>query len=399
MNKQKHFLRRRNELEKIEDISLASYGMRSGETAGRKYDEKPPEFRTHYQRDWNRIMHTEAFRKLEFKTQVLTFGEGAEVSRNRLTHTLEVEQIGNAITKSLGLNEDLVRSIAFVHDLGHTPFGHAGEETLKDLTGNFNHNIHTLKIITELEKRYPEFNGLNLTLETLEGSEKHETEFDFIGNHTYFTDKKPTLECQVVSIADTIAYRCHDIDDALRNRIISEEILDEAKIDIWKEIKKSVSGLTGHMRIAKIIRCLIHFLVSDTLEQSSKNLEKNNINSVDDVRNSKVHLVEFSDDYKIEDSKLAKFLMDNYYSDYRIVRMTEKGKEIIIRLFEKYVHSYKNRINILPPAILESCRKADAKGENPIRIIASYIAGMTDRFAIEEYRKLFDVNEKVQLMY
>jgi len=392
-------LRRRERLEELEESFLSSYAMKSADSAGREHEEEPPEFRTHYQRDWNRVMHTEAFRKLEFKTQVLTFGEGMEVSRNRLTHTLEVEQIGNAIAKSLGLNEELVRAIAFVHDLGHTPFGHAGEKTLRDLTGSFNHNLHTLKIVTQLEKRYPDFNGLNLTLETLEGIEKHETEFDHTGKRLYFKGKKPTLECQVVSIADTIAYRCHDIDDALRNRIIDENILDASGITLWKEIKKSVSGLSGHTRIAKIIRNLIHFMVSDVLGQASYNLSRKKIKTVDDVRNADIQLVEFSPTFKKQDELLSQLLTDNYYSDYRIVRMTEKGKEIINKLYGAYVKAYRENVKILPPDIHKSCNEAESKGENYMRVIADYIAGMTDRFAMEEYRRLFDVTERVQLMF
>src|SRR5687767_9762396 len=216
------YLRDRLTMEDIEDRSLSPWSVRS-RGARRLHSEPAPEFRTHFQRDWNRVLHSRAFRKLEAKTQVLPYGVGSDFVRNRLTHTLEATQIGMGIARALGVNEDVVHAVVLAHDVGHPPFGHKGEDELHACCGHFNHNEHSLRIVTEVEKRYPDFPGLNLTEDVLEAIEKHETDFDRIGTYRFRPDLGPTIEAQIGNFADTIAYRAHDIEDAIESRVVKEE--------------------------------------------------------------------------------------------------------------------------------------------------------------------------------
>lgn len=382
-------IRLRDRLEEIEREWLAPYGMRSGDSAGREHQEPAPNHRTHFQRDWHRITHSQAFRKLEFKTQVFMFGEGYETVRNRLTHTLEVSQITTSICRALGLNEDLGTAIALAHDLGHPPFGHAGEATLHGLVSSFNHNVHGLRIVRNLETRYPNFPGLNLTLETLEGLEKHDTDYDSVAYHYFFQGKMPTMEAQVASVADAIAYRSHDLEDGLLSGILSEDALADSGVSLWRTISERIKGIEGPARMAQLARHLIDIMVIDVLEETSRRLSSADVESLEDVRSHKDVVVSMSQDLTRDNSELGMFLFDNFYSDYRVARMMNKGQEMIVRMFEMF----KKRPEILPPDVFGRFRDADEKrtGE-PLRIIADYIASLTDRQAIDEYKKLFEVS-------
>jgi len=382
------FIRLREELEQIERDVLAPYAMHSGDTEGREHEEAPPRHRTHFQRDWHRITHSQAFRKLEFKTQVFMYGEGYETVRNRLTHTLEVSQITTSICRALGLNEDLGTAIALAHDLGHPPFGHAGEMILQELVQSFNHNVHGLRIVRQLETRYPDFPGLNLTLETLEGLEKHETDYDKVYYRYFFKDKMPTLEAQVASIADAIAYRSHDLEDGLASGILNEAELDENGPELWAMLREKLGKTSGAARMAQLSRHLIDITVRDALEETGRRLTAAGINSVADVRNHKGVIVGMSDNLKKADSELGEYLYENFYLDYRVARMKSKGQGMISRMFE----AFKGEPGLLPPEVFDRYRDADEKRTSePLRVIADYLASLTDRQAIDEYRKLFDV--------
>lgn len=385
-------IRNRKHLEELERRELASYASLSAESAGREHDEPPPETRTRFQRDWNRVTHTKAFRKLEYKTQVMTFGEGTDFSRNRLTHTLEVEQIASSIARSLGLNVDLTRTIALAHDLGHTPFGHAGEIELRELTNSFNHNRHSLKIVRRLERRYPQFDGLNLTLEALEGMEKHETEYDRVESHVFYPGLMPSMESQVVNVADVIAYRCHDLDDAIHTRIILKEQLDRSDLVLWEKVRDRVEKCSDEVWRAQVIRHLINLMILDVLRRTSDNISTMGIKSIEDARQADDFVVKFSDETDIEQQRLGDFLYSQYYRDYRIVRMTNKGRLIINRLFREY----ESHPEILHREVSERIRNAKGGIDEIREIIADHIAGMTDRYAINEYRRLFDVTERIQ---
>ncbi|MEP0814161.1 MAG: dNTP triphosphohydrolase [bacterium] len=386
-------LRLRAQLESAERAGLAPFAMKSGDTAGREHEEPPPRHRTHFQRDWHRITHCQAFRKLEFKTQVFTFGEGYETARNRLTHTLEVSQITTSICRALGLNEDLGTAIALAHDLGHPPFGHAGEDILHELVRSFNHNVHGLRIVRQLEMRYPDFPGLNLTLETLEGLEKHDTEYDKIAHHEFLPGKMPTLEAQAASVADSIAYRSHDLEDGLSSGIFGENTLDASGLEIWKMLKERLANTEGEVRMAQLSRHLIDIMVADVLAESSSRIRAAGADSVDVVRAYPGVLIAFSNEIKSADAELGKFLYEHFYSNYRVLRLTNKGKTILRKMFETFASTPQ----LLPPNVYLRYREAGEKrNEEPLRVIADYLAGLTDRQATDEYVRLFDVGAKWQ---
>ena len=383
----------KNQIEKLEN-RLAPYAMRSRNSKGRKYKEPEHKYRSVYQRDRDRIVHCEAFRKLEYKTQVFVIFEG-DYYRTRLTHTLEVAQIARTIGRNLGLNEDLIEAIALAHDLGHAPFGHAGEEALQDLMakfGGFNHNLHGYRIVTELEKRYPNFNGLNLTYEVKEGIVKHRTEFDVPGQIPEFENKgQPTLEAQVVEIADEIAYYNHDLDDGLTADLIKEK--DFKKVPMWNnaynKIKKGNRSCDKNMLKYHLIRELINEQVDDLLKESDRKIKRFRLKSSDEARRLKDRAISFSLQMQKERKQVRNFLMENLYHNVRVVRMTSKAKRFIKELFKVYREDSRQ----LPPNIFEMMQKKPAKKQN--QIICDYIAGMTDRFVLDEYRKLFDPYEKV----
>jgi dGTPase len=375
-----------------EKLLLAPYASKSENSRGRKYSEPEHEYRSLYQRDRDRIVHSSAFRRLEYKTQVFVNHEG-DYYRTRLTHSLEVAQIARTIARALKLNEDLTEALALAHDLGHTPFGHAGEEILNELMkghGGFEHNLHTLKIVDELEDRYPDFPGLNLTWETREGIVKHTTEYDKAKVPAELDPTLlPTLEAQIVDIADEIAYDNHDIDDGLTSGLILEESLDD--IPFWKDAKREIEKAHPEIRDPKkkyqIIRKLIALLVDDVIRESQERLKTHHITTVADIQNLNKRLIDFSDPCKTKRAPLRLFLQSALYQHFRVNRMSDKAKRFIRQLFNAYIENtkmmpteYQNKISVINDKYV---------------VVCDYIASMTDRYALDEYEKLFNPYKKV----
>lgn len=371
-------------LETQEDAMLAPYGIRSKNSRGRLHAEDERKYRTAFQRDRDRILHTTAFRRLKHKTQVFIISEG-DYYRTRLTHTLEVAQIGRTIARALGANEDLVESICLAHDLGHPPFGHAGEGSLDNLMeeyGGFDHNRQSFRIITELENRYPDFPGLNLTWELLEGVVKHETEYDISDAKDFDPEKLGHLEAQIANVADELAYTAHDLDDGLRSGMLRGEQVDELRL--WKMLRESLQWFDDEVTELgrhRVIRRLIGHEVSDVIEISHAQIESKTIKSVHDVQTADETIVRFSDSLEDSNRQLKGFLYQYLYRHPRVFRMQMKAEQILGRLFGAYT----DKPEILPYEIQQQ-----AKEGNFHRVICDYMAGMTDRFAIREYRKLFD---------
>lgn len=377
---------------RMEEDFLAPYAMKAHMSRGRGYKEKEHPYRSVYQRDRDRILHTTAFRRLEYKTQVFVNYEG-DYYRTRLTHTLEVAQIARTAARILLLNEDLVEAIALAHDLGHTPFGHSGEEVLNSLMkgyGGFDHNMQSLRVIDILEKRYPDFSGLNLTFEVREGVARHSTFYDNPPNiHGFNMKESPTLEAQVVDAADEIAYFSHDIDDGLASRILSESGLSGLKI--WKYPKASVkvqdSRVEFEMRRYQAVRSIINNLVTDLADESKKRIKSFGISSADKVRKCPERIITFSGPVNKQKALLQDFLFENFYKHYRVMRMANKAKRFIRKLFEEYLKEPR----LMPSSYFE--KALDEKRRRTI--ICDYIAGMTDRYALDEYKKLFEPYERV----
>ncbi|MHB8087507.1 MAG: deoxyguanosinetriphosphate triphosphohydrolase [Anaerolineaceae bacterium] len=370
--------------ESIEDKFLAPYAIHSKNSKGRKYPESEPDYRTCFQRDRDRVLHTTAFRRLEYKTQVFINYEG-DYYRTRLTHTLEVTQIGRTIARALGASEDLVEVICMAHDMGHPPFGHSGESTLNMLMqgfGGFNHNHHSYRIVTEIERRYPDFPGLNLSWEVLEGMVKHETEYDKTDAMEYDPSLRGNLEAQITNVADELAYTSHDLDDGLRSGIITPEMLKG--IELW-EMSASrhlnngciMDDLTRHM----IIRDLTGLQVTSMINTSAENIKKSQVNSATELQSLNFNVVGFDDEMKKRNRILKDFLFTNMYHQYRVVRMHKKAERILTELFTAYA----NEPSMLP---MQFQNLIEEKGKE--RTISDYLAGMTDRFAVDEYAKLFD---------
>jgi dGTPase len=380
----------REELESREEQFLAPYAVKSKQSRGRVHAEKDHPYRTNFQRDRDRIIHSTAFRRLEYKTQVFVNHEGDHY-RTRLTHTLEVAQISRSIARALSLNEDLAEAIALVHDVGHTPFGHAGEETLDQIMkdhGGFEHNRQTLRVVDLLEEKYTDFPGLNLTYEVREGIMKHETLYDHPIPKDFKPDQKATLECQLVSLADEIAYHCHDVDDGLASDILKEEEL--SRIALWSDLVKNLElrrdDLSSSQRRHQMVRLLIDFEVSDLIEETNRKLKEHRVESLEDVRMAGENVVQFSEPTRKLNRQLKDFLFERMYRHYRMVRMADKARRIIARLFEVYLENSDQ----LPPSF-----RRQFKDEDKMQLICDYIAGMTDRFALQEYKKLFDPFERV----
>jgi dGTPase len=374
----------RDELESVEDQTLAPYGFKSKDSRGRAYPDKESVYRTIFQRDRDRILHTTAFRRLEYKTQVFIITEG-DYYRTRLTHTLEVAQIGRTLARALGVNEDLVEAICLAHDLGHTPFGHAGEHILNELMtdyGGFNHNHHSLRIVTELEQRYPGFPGLNLSWEVREGIVKHETEYDISDAEGYDPDKRGHIEAQIANVADELAYTAHDLDDGLRSGLITP--LQLQSIELWNILLESVgieAALLTDIQRHQIIRRLIGLEISNVLEHTAAELEQNSVESSEDVQLLDHNLVVFSDTFQRLNRELKDFLFENMYRHHRVFRMQVKAERIVTDLFT----AYNDKPGILPQEVQQ---RIEALGCH--RAISDYIAGMTDRFALLEHSRLFD---------
>lgn len=379
------------------EANLAPYAARSAVSRGRRFFEAPPASRTEFQRDRDRIIHSTAFRRLEYKTQVFVNHEG-DLFRTRLTHSIEVAQIGRSIARNLRLNEDLVEAISLAHDLGHTPFGHAGQEALntcmKDY-GGFEHNLQSLRVVDELEQHYGAFDGLNLMFETREGVLKHcslpnAEKLGDIGLR-FIEKKQPTLEAQLANLADEIAYNNHDIDDGLRSGLVTTAQLDE--IDFYarhrREVEGIYPGITGRRAIHEIIRRMINALIVDLIKESELRIQDSKVSSVDDVRNASA-LITFSDGMSREAVVLKRFLRQNLYQHYQVNRMTSKARRIIRELFEAFMLEPR----LLPPdyQIPTGGGSADTAAAQA-RKVADYVAGMTDRYAMREHHRLFMVGE------
>jgi dGTPase len=380
----------RKEIEDKEEKFLAPYAAKSAASRGRQHKETEHAYRTAYQRDHDRIVHTSAFRRLEYKTQVFVNHEGDHY-RTRLTHTLEVAQIACSLARALRLNIDLAEAISFAHDLGHTPFGHSGEEALHELMkthGGFEHNRHGLRVVDYLEERYPNFPGLNLTYEVREGIIKHSTAYDCARVKEFSPQELPTLEAQVVDLADEIAYDNHDVDDGLYSGLLSEDDLEE--IELWREVKSKVMRaypkINPEICRYQVIRNLINLQVSDAIAYSEKQLAHLNIDSLKKVRQAKAKLISLSPPIRRKREQLRKFLAEKLYQNYRVVRMADKAKRFIRALFEVY---------LAKPTQLPPSSQKRLKAESTHRIICDYIAGMTDRYALDEYKKLFQPYERV----
>jgi dGTPase len=371
---------------------LAPYAARSAQTKGRRYPEEFKDDRPAFERDRDRIIHCAAFRRLEYKTQVFVNHEG-DYYRTRLTHSLEVAQIARGIARKLRLNEELTEANALAHDLGHTPFGHAGENALNALMagyGGFEHNLQSLRVVELLEERYPLFPGLNLTFETREGLAKHSSYHDAPAEDRseYEMGLTPTLEAQIINVADEIAYNNHDIDDGLESNLIHREELME--VPLWQEVfvkvEKKYPPATLQAKTYTAISSLIGLLIQDVVAQTQRNIEGHGIETREDVRRLGENLVGYSPSIKKESDLLKDFLLNRLYHHWRVERMRIKAERFITELFKAYVET---------PALVPG-RYRRCMGEEPIpRMVCDYIAGMTDRFALDEYKKLFDPYEKV----
>jgi dGTPase len=373
--------------ERREDERLAAWAMRSKNSRGRRHAESEHALRTCYQRDRDRVVHSSSFRRLEYKTQVFVNHEGDNY-RTRLTHSLEGAQIGRTVARALGLNEELVECLVLGHDLGHTPFGHSGERVMAELMrahGGFEHNRQTLRILEVLERRYPQFPGLNLTWEVREGIIKHRPDADAQAPEEYAPGQAPTLEAQLVDWVDEIAYNNHDIDDGLSSGMLSVEQLREVRLFREAHDRQHAAGLRGGVLRHQVVRTIIDGCTRDLMTTTLEALERARITSADDVRQHP-RLVGYSPAMAAQVKELKDFLFTQLYRHYRVVRMGDKAGRILRDLFA----SYSSEPLQLPPHY-----QARLAEDGVPRVVCDYIAGMTDRFALDEHRKLFDPSVRV----
>jgi dGTPase len=368
---------------------LAPYAMRSAESKGRAHAEPEHPLRTAYQRDRERIIHATAFRRLEYKTQVFVNHEGDHY-RTRLTHTIEVAQIARAIARIINVNEDLVEAVALAHDLGHTPFGHSGEDALRERMkehGGFEHNIHGLRVVDVLERRYPEFRGLNLTWEVRESIAKHTTAYDHPTTREFDPELRALLEGQIVDAADGIAYISHDLDDAFAAGILTPSAFEQMELlgIVSAEVKARYPGLEEKEHRIQVVRFLINRLVTDICAATLARIEAQGIASVEHVRRARTNIVAFSEPLQRLKEALRKHLLTHVYHHYRVVRMTTKAKRFVQAIFDAYIDDPRQ----LPPD-----HQAWAEEAGLHQAVCDYVAGMTDRYAQEEYLKLFEPNER-----
>jgi len=377
--------RTREELEQIERQTLAPYAQFSGDTRGRKYKEAPPEWRTQYQRDRDRVIHSRAFRRLEYKTQVFLNGTGDHL-RTRLTHTMEVAGISRNIARALKLNEDLTETIALAHDLGHSPFGHKGETVIDQLMrrhGGFEHNRHSLRIVEELEQKYPDFPGLNLSWEVREGLVKHYTAFDHPSKRKDFNAKNSSLEAQVANLADEITYYSHDLDDGLDSGLLTERKLSQ-NVRLWdtvaRLVKKQHGALPDECRRYFTIRTIIDMQVKDVVETSERLIRGAGVNSADDARLCAKTLIQYSAECRKLNLELRRYLYKNLYFNPVVNEPHIRAKQLLKDLFGYYLKH--------PAEIGEQARKRIRKlGVH--RAVCDYLAGMTDRYAMQEHARIF----------
>ena len=370
---------------------LAPYAASEHNTLGRKIYEEAPFARSEFQRDRDRIIHSTAFRRLEYKTQVIVNHEG-DLFRTRLTHSIEVAQIARSVARHLKLNEDLIEAVSLAHDLGHTPFGHAGQDALNTCMqayGGFEHNLQSLRVVDVLEERYAAFDGLNLCFETREGILKHCTHESavLLGDvgERFLKQQRPSLEAQIANLADEIAYNNHDLDDGLRSGLLTLDHL--ASVHLFAghldTVRKAYPGIAERRLIHETIRRMINTLVTDLIRETEKNIRNNAVNTIEEVRHAP-RIAAFSSEINEQNRELKTFLHTHLYRHYRVMRMSAKAHRIISDLFREFLND--NRL--LPPQFQRPF-EADR-----IRAVSDYIAGMTDRYAIREHKKLFSVEEE-----
>ena len=373
---------------------LATFAVLPNESKGRAYNEDQSNYRNEFQRDRDRIIHSSAFRRLEYKTQVFVNHEG-DMFRTRLTHSIEVGQIGRTIARALDVNEDLTEAICLAHDLGHTPFGHAGQDALnscmKDF-GGFEHNLQSLRIVDLLEERYADFPGLNLTYETREGILKHCSQKNALGlgelGQRFIKKNKPSLEAQIANIADEIAYNNHDIDDGLRANLLNIDSLRESKFveSNYREVVKKWKDLNERQIRHEIVRRMIDYIVSDLIETSKDLIGKYKPASVDSIRECGKSLIKMSQTTEKEHNNLKKILRKNLYQHEQVNLMSQRATETVKYLFNIYMEQ---PIFLTDELHMKITKDSRIKGEQrKARIIADYIAGMTDRFALSEYKRI-----------
>ena len=385
-------LRTREHLEEIEARTLAPYATLARNSRGRRFAEPPHAMRTCFQRDRDRVIHSAAFRRLEYKTQVFVNHEG-DYYRTRLTHTIEAAQITRTVARALGLNQDLAEAVVLAHDLGHTPFGHAGERVLNELMqshGGFDHNAQSLRTVDWIEVRYPDFRGLNLTFEVREGIIKHSAFKGRAAAQEFDPELYPCLEAQIVDLADEIAYLAHDVDDGLKAQMLAVSDLERSRL--YREAVCAVRAAhpamdEGVARYQTVIR-MINVMVTDLVSNLEREVEHAGISSLDAVRRAGMGLARFSPAVGEQVAELKQIMRDRLYRHYRVSRMNQKAGRVLARLFETYMAEPRQ----MPEHVLA---RVERDGEPVARVIADYIAGMTDRFALDEYRKLFDPDERV----
>jgi dGTPase len=382
------------------DPSLAPYAQQDADSRGRRYDEPPPRHRTAYQRDRDRIVHSTAFRRLVYKTQVFVNHEG-DLYRTRLTHSLEVAQIARSVARVLRLSEPLAEAVCLAHDLGHTPFGHAGQDALHECMrdyGGFEHNLQSLRVVDELEERYAEFPGLNLTFEVREGILKHcsaanARKLGDLGER-FLLRRQPSLEAQLANLADEIAYNNHDVDDGLRAGLIGIDDLRELAIfrRQFDVVAARYPQLGGRRLVHEVVRRMIDFLVNDLIDASSRCIAAAAPTDVEAVRARPEPLLCFSDEVRTDHLELKRYLRENLYRHYRVLRMTNKARKVVRDLFETMIDD----VDLMPTEHQAAARRMEAEDGRTgrARAVADYIAGMTDRYAILEHRRLFNPAER-----
>jgi len=381
-------------------VPLAPYAQHDDASRGRRYPEPPPRHRTEYQRDRDRIVHSTAFRRLVYKTQVFVNHEG-DLYRTRLTHSLEVAQIARSVARALGLNEPLAEAVCLAHDLGHTPFGHAGQDALNECMrpfGGFEHNLQSLRVVDELEERYAEFPGLNLTFETREGILKHCSAANArrLGDLgvRFLERRQPSLEAQLANLADEIAYNNHDVDDGLRAGLITVEELRELAVfrRQYDIVTARYPDLGGRRLVHEVVRRMIDWLVNDLVDASRRSIAEAAPADVEDVRARAAPLLRFGDEVAAEHLELKRYLRQHLYRHYRVLRMTTKAGRVVRELFD----AMQGDPDLMPTEHQQAARRFETTdGEaGRARAVADYIAGMTDRYAILEHRRLYDPSER-----
>ncbi len=381
-------------------MTLAVYAAHDERSRGRQFSEPAPHLRGEFQRDRDRIVHSSAFRRLVYKTQVFVNHEG-DLYRTRITHSMEVAQIGRTIARALALHETLTEAICLAHDLGHTPFGHAGQDALNECMrdyGGFEHNLQSLRVVDLLEERYADFPGLNLTFETREGVLKHcsaqnARNLGELGLR-FIERRQPGLEAQLANLADAIAYNNHDVDDGLRAGLLDIDALREVSLfgREYADVVARYPSLTGRRLVHETIRRMIDRVVRDVVGASSARLADAAPQSIDAVRAETVPLIVMSDAVRAEHLELKRFLNTHLYRHYRVLRMTNKARKVLRELFEVFMQD----IDLLPDEHREAAANAERQHDKPgrARVVADYVAGMTDRYAIVEHRRLFSPGER-----